>query len=220
MNIKFTVKENDLIQFKKRRYIRMLVNRAVSKGDLKKPDSCELCREKCNAQSHHVDYGKPFTVVWLCRKCHGMVHRKNHILNPSNNVQTPLPSCVDKYEMINISFTVPIRNYLALVSEAKKQKKTIASIIREHTLKIYPIDNNQLEFNFEENSNDYSSSFHEKRIPSVAENENVLLQQESTHVQEVRRKRNLNCSGMEQFFTIPIRHGSNSRALQRLRTHR
>jgi hypothetical protein len=35
---------------------------------------CEKCG-KPNAQGHHLDYSKPFDVVWLCSNHHGEIHR-------------------------------------------------------------------------------------------------------------------------------------------------
>lgn len=36
---------------------------------------CEVCGDK-KTHRHHPDYSKPLEVVFLCRKHHGLVHRK------------------------------------------------------------------------------------------------------------------------------------------------
>lgn len=36
-----------------------------------------------DAEAHHVDYARPFAVVWLCRNCHAMVHNRQLVLYPS-----------------------------------------------------------------------------------------------------------------------------------------
>ena len=53
-----------------------LVREAIKAGDLANPDRCEMC-ESPSVLAHHEDYSKPLDVNWLCRPCHGKVHR-NH----------------------------------------------------------------------------------------------------------------------------------------------
>ena len=53
-------------------YVRL----ALKFGNLIKPDSCEICKNKCTPHAHHTDYTKPIEVVWMCRKCHGEEHRR------------------------------------------------------------------------------------------------------------------------------------------------
>lgn len=33
--------------------------------------------------AHHVDYNRPFAVVWLCKTCHALVHRRKLSVLPS-----------------------------------------------------------------------------------------------------------------------------------------
>jgi len=62
-----------------------LVRRAITSGDLVRPESCEKCLGtpskavdgRSKIQAHHHDYSKPLNVQWLCAKCH--------------RVETPLP---------------------------------------------------------------------------------------------------------------------------------
>lgn len=216
MQNEYTVKEIELINFKKRRYVRSMVAKAVAKGELPKATMCELCKEQCNTQAHHIDYGQPLKVLWLCRKCHGIVHKKKHPLNPNNNKQTPLPCCLDKYQMVSVSFTMPIKNFLALKAESEKKGKPISALLKDEALKNYPIKKDQLEFKFKEEEDDYSQFIPNKRVQSVETHEKLLPKSKRPLLQEVRSKRDLNMSGMEpELFAISERHGRNAFRLQR-----
>ena len=52
---------------------RSMVTVALSRGELKR-GSCILCNKK-KAESHHINYKKPFNLVWLCRKHHLYIHK-------------------------------------------------------------------------------------------------------------------------------------------------
>lgn len=57
----------------RREEIQKEVQRAVAKGALIKPLSCENCNRrtiKRKLQAHHRDYRYPFKVIWLCQSCH------------------------------------------------------------------------------------------------------------------------------------------------------
>jgi hypothetical protein len=78
-------------QFKKwatpKNVARNLLRKAVESGKIEKPCKCEECKLLFPLQKihgHHHDYAKPFDVRWLCRKCHGLEHRKIRAL--------PIPS--------------------------------------------------------------------------------------------------------------------------------
>ena len=67
---------------------RSKVTAALRCGRLKKA-ACQLCGNQNLKQidAHHVDYGKPLDVVWLCRRgtegnCHNRAHSENLKLNP------------------------------------------------------------------------------------------------------------------------------------------
>ena len=36
---------------------------------------CERCGSE-ESEKHHPDYEKPLEVIWLCRPCHGLEHRR------------------------------------------------------------------------------------------------------------------------------------------------
>lgn len=51
------------------------VSNAIRDGKLiRKP--CEICGED-RSDAHHEDYSKPYDVVWLCKKHHTKLHRKD-----------------------------------------------------------------------------------------------------------------------------------------------
>lgn len=58
----------------------MRVKRAIESGKLKKPMACQGCGHvRKLLVAHHEDYGKPLSVRWFCRTCHGLRHRKPRI---------------------------------------------------------------------------------------------------------------------------------------------
>lgn len=55
-----------------------LLNMAVVRGDLVRPDICSACGGRPKGTricGHHPDYSKPLEVVWLCDRCHAKHHR-------------------------------------------------------------------------------------------------------------------------------------------------
>jgi len=61
-----------------------LVEKAVSKGVLHRPEACSECDGsqeykdgRSSIQAHHDDYNKPLDVRWLCQKCHFAWHKLN-----------------------------------------------------------------------------------------------------------------------------------------------
>lgn len=49
---------------------------ALKTGEIKTRENCESCGVGGKLHMHHPDYSRPKMVVWLCPKCHGIVHRK------------------------------------------------------------------------------------------------------------------------------------------------
>ena len=52
------------------------LNRAVNRGEIKKPKRCQKCGRPGRINGHHRNYRKPFLVIWLCQQCHRDVHAK------------------------------------------------------------------------------------------------------------------------------------------------
>ena len=58
---------------------RMKLQRAIRLGKIVRPEKCDECSIKCIPQGHHhKGYEKPLEVIWLCRKCHGFIHRVHY----------------------------------------------------------------------------------------------------------------------------------------------
>lgn len=61
----------------------------VKRGKIVKPDACEWCKSPEKIEAHHPDYSKPLEVIWLCRSCHTLHHRKEagRAANERNQLQ-------------------------------------------------------------------------------------------------------------------------------------
>lgn len=47
---------------------------AIRSGKIKRQSCCSACGSTVRVHGHHEDYSRPFDVVWLCSKCHGLRH--------------------------------------------------------------------------------------------------------------------------------------------------
>lgn len=73
---RFSKRSRDMVVRKDKKYIaRYTLRYAIFSGRIKR-GACRDCG-KPNADAHHEDYSKPLEVVWLCRKHHGITHRKH-----------------------------------------------------------------------------------------------------------------------------------------------
>lgn len=46
----------------------------IKRGKIKR-NACVKCGNE-QAEVHHSDYTKPLEIIWLCRKCHILIHKK------------------------------------------------------------------------------------------------------------------------------------------------
>lgn len=60
-------------KFPEKQRARWLLQKAVERGVIKKLP-CEVCGNK-KTDGHHNNYSKPLVIMWVCRKCHGSIHR-------------------------------------------------------------------------------------------------------------------------------------------------
>lgn len=50
---------------------------AIKRGELERPKKCERCGLGSNRiEAHHEDYEKQLEVMWLCKQCHVLMHKK------------------------------------------------------------------------------------------------------------------------------------------------
>jgi hypothetical protein len=219
MNASTKISMKQVLDLKRRRYARNMTSKAVKQGTLVKSHTCQVCNEiKHDIEAHHIDYGQPLKVMWLCRECHGKAHRKNSKLNPNNNEQTPITFINEKHERVQISFQIPVKNFIYLMELAEKTGKPISKLVEKEILEKYPVQSNQLEFNFEV-KNDKSQHEPFKRISSMAKNEVLGIQPKSQAIQGLRGNRNSDMPRMEgELFPFLFGHGDNASGLQCLRT--
>jgi hypothetical protein len=50
------------------------IARAIKRGLLERPSTCEFCGKIGRVEAHHEDYNKPLEVIWLCPICHRNYH--------------------------------------------------------------------------------------------------------------------------------------------------
>ena len=62
---------------------------AVETGKLIRPDICSSCHKECKPHAHHEDYSKPLDVIWLCSRCHFLLHHKSKHHAERLNKKTP-----------------------------------------------------------------------------------------------------------------------------------
>jgi len=55
---------------------RSLVNKHIREERMDRPKFCEKCGKECFTYAHHEDYSKSLEVIFLCRKCHTLIHRQ------------------------------------------------------------------------------------------------------------------------------------------------
>jgi hypothetical protein len=209
----FIITSKDIEDYKRKMYARRLVTKALKSNRIQKSEVCEICKCKSQLSAHHVDYGRPLAVFWLCNICHGQAHRKHHPLNPKNNIQTPNCLLWEKKECISISISVPIEQFIAIKKQAEISGMAISKIIRKKIIKEFPISTDQLKFKFEEKKQDESKYFRDERIPSMGENETKMSESKSCRIQEFWKERNNDMSQMVAIPEFPRRYGESSRRI-------
>lgn len=69
---------------------RSLLSNAVCEGRIIRPDKCSLCFSRDGViQGHHHDYSKPLDVIWVCKSCHILVHKRIKHRRERLNPETP-----------------------------------------------------------------------------------------------------------------------------------
>ena len=205
---------NELLDYKRKRIARLELTRAIKKGSIVRSPKCNLCNKTAHTQGHHVDYGKPLDVKWLCHACHGYAHRKEHPLNPLNNPQTSLDIEWEEGDSMTVSFIIPMEKFIHIKQLAEKENLAVSQLVRELILASFS-DENQLEFNYGDFYDDPQNDS-QQRVPSVEEDEEILLKQELPSVQIVWSQRGNNLPRMDQRLQQVLSgNGTAPRKLQR-----
>ncbi len=55
---------------KEKRRAHVILNRALLKGLILRPENCSECKKTCKPDGHHENYSNPLAVIWVCRSCH------------------------------------------------------------------------------------------------------------------------------------------------------
>ncbi len=214
--IKFSVSEKDYLDYKKKKIARTLVTKAIANGELIRATECHICKKETKTHAHHVDYGKPMEIIWVCTRCHGLCHTAHHMLNPKNNPQTIIPYVWETRDTITVSFNIPAKLFIAIKNISKSSEKSVSEILRDHIKEIYPIETNQLEFNFNRETHDNTQSEQFENIQSMGTNEVIMQQPKFATFQVVRREGDFGVQGVGgKFFKISRRDGRDSGELQR-----
>ena len=146
--MKYTINKHEILELKRKKIARLSLHRALRRMEIKKSDECELCgNTEVHLSGHHKDYGKPLNVIWLCDRCHGLVHHKNHELNPNNNPQTRTP-CYISNDCMAVTFYLPAKNLIALKNKVQEKNSSLSKVIRDIIVSEFPVDDGQLEFKF------------------------------------------------------------------------
>lgn len=196
--LSFKIKEKEFLEYKKKLKARFLLNQSVRRGDLKKSEFCELCERKKITEAHHVDYGRPLEVFWLCSKCHGLAHRKGHPLNPEGIEQTNLTLDIGRNDTITVLVNIDFDTYAKIKAESEETKQPFSKIIK-NTINEKFGRKDQLEFNFEEENDDSQSRKARKtneRVSSLAKNEAILSKSKAQLLQAFRSQ------GQKSLFSL------------------
>lgn len=61
------------------------VERALHKGLIVRPATCQRCGKPCKPEAHHADYAKPLEIIWACQPCHGELDVQRRIADMACN---------------------------------------------------------------------------------------------------------------------------------------
>jgi hypothetical protein len=61
-------------KFPEKKHAKQEIHKLFKNGTITSAAICQRCRLQKRTETHHVDYDKPFEIVWLCRSCHRLVH--------------------------------------------------------------------------------------------------------------------------------------------------
>lgn len=214
--VKYVVHSHEVAEHRIKMIARRKVSAALREGVMKRPDCCEICDRRAMVEGHHVDYGRPLEVRWLCDPCHRRAHHPDHPLNPINNEQTPVEFTEElKNNYVSINLTIPLENYVVLRDSCRRKNDKINAAARSAVIQKYPATDKPIEIqDLEEVHYDDARTKYFARVSSLVANDTKLQKPELSRVQEQRGQGDTSKSGMERFYSFSTRHGSDARGLQ------
>lgn len=210
----YVIDERDYIDYKIKRIARSEVAKALRKGELKKSTCCQICERQEFLEAHHVDYGKPLQVMWLCKSCHTAAHGDRHPLNPKNNKQTKSNHVWTRGDSVHVMITIPLKTFIAIKKSAAKSSNAFSTLIRNAVIERFPVDDGQLEFNFEV-KNDITRTSKIERIQDLETNHSQLHQSKLARVSNVWSQGDWYVERMDGFPQFLSGYGANARGVHR-----
>jgi hypothetical protein len=203
--VQYDIKYDEVLEYKRRKSARLALHRAICAGHVTKAKCCELCSEKTKLDGHHIDYGKPLDVKWLCKKCHGIAHTDGHEWNPDCNEQTGIEDVtLNDKDYIRVNFTIPVEEYIQLQMECEERKISVACRLR------------QVLIQSKEDENDEPQHEKHARVSSLEQNETSVPKPKVKPVPEPRSKRNRDMQRVDGgLWPLLQGNGANARELQR-----
>lgn len=204
--VQYDIKYDDVLEYKRRKQARLAVHRAIRHGNLLKPECCDLCSQNAKTDAHHIDYGKPLDVKWLCRTCHGIAHTEGHEWNPDCNEQTGKEDLdLTSDDFIRVNLSIPAKEYIKLMIECEEKKITVACRLRQVLIE-----------KFREEDNDQSQHAQQSGISGMEQNETGMPEPKIKSLSKSRSQGSLNMSRVDRRLWPLLRgNGADARELQR-----
>lgn len=211
-----TVQYSDVLEYKKRRIARRVLQNAIKEDKIHAANCCEVCGKKAKTFGHHTDYGQPLKITWVCHGCHYEVHKANHPLNPDNVPQTHVDLSIHESDKILVSFSLPIENFILIKRIAAKKGVAFSKVLRDSVLKDHPVQNAKSVFNQrrnKENKDELEQSVSE-RVQVLEYDEKRVHKQKPQKVFSVRTKGSNVVQRVELFSNVSTRHGPNAAGMR------
>lgn len=201
--IKYTVDNDEFYYYKLRQHAWHKVEAAEKNGTLVRPSSCEMCLCEEKVEAHHVDYGKPLEVKWLCGICHQRAHYAKSPLNPANNPQTFLNLPAEKKSHARIVLEIPMENYLSLKEQCKKEKRQVKAALKSYVVRTHPA---KTKIDYEAHNDDPQPQYI-PGIPSLVAYDSKLQEPKLSRIQEPRGEGDNSVFAVERFYSLSSRDG-------------
>jgi hypothetical protein len=201
--IKYTIANDEFYFYKLRMYAWDKTKDAIKHGKLVRPNTCEMCLCEEKVEAHHVDYGRPLDVKWLCGICHERAHYAKSPLNPDNNQQTIVELPKKKKRTATILVQIPMENYLVLKDQCDKEKRQVKSAIKSCVVRMNPAVT-KIDY---EGDHDYTLTQYVPGVSGVVAYDTELQEPKLSRIQEPRGEGHNGVFSMDRFYSLSSRDG-------------